>query len=174
MPRRRSVLLGAFKLAKIASAIAVVTALAIALVCWLGDWCSWYRYATVLQYAAMLSLIVGGISLLSGSGMARMSVYRPEDVSILYRHRLKQMDSSLYEFLVGGLVGVILYLLSWLIIRFDCAALGGGLGLVWTILRALYKPTALWLPPAVSPVVVSWGGIGLSPLVISKLFVGYA
>jgi hypothetical protein len=117
MQRLRVVSAVGAQVARVALPIAATLALATALICWLARWRTWTQYAAGLQYAALAAFILGGFGLLAGSGMgrARAMIPRPDYVKALYDHRSQQLDRATYEFLIGAMVAITLFLISRLV-----------------------------------------------------------
>ena len=109
-----------WRVVRIAVPAAGIGAGAVGLLCWFANWRSWPQYATALQYAAIVAPIVGGVGLLSSSGMGRGggTPQRAEDAHLYHQHRDKTMDQETFFFLVGVLTAAILYALSKLFLLF--------------------------------------------------------
>jgi hypothetical protein len=101
---------------RIALPLAVGVALVVGFVYWLAGWRSWPQYADALQYAAIASLILGGIGFMSRSGLGSEYVVDMPTTSAgspsFAEYKMRWMDRELVYFLVGALVAVFLFLLS--------------------------------------------------------------
>ena len=112
--RIKSFLIIIWGLTKIAILIAVGLAILIGIICLIVGWRSIYSYATILQYAAIMTFVLGGLGFL-GEFRRPIITHHPGDLVAQYKQRLNIFDSNIYQLVVGTIVTLLLYLASkWL------------------------------------------------------------
>ena len=102
----------AWKLLTISIPIAFGLAMLVGILCLIFGWRSFYEYATALQYAAMLTALLGGLGIMAEYMRPRLVTHTPYAVSAQYKHRLGVIDSNAKLLTLGILVAVFLYFIS--------------------------------------------------------------